>query len=67
MIEDDPDVVVMDLAAEAWQLWMSGYSSGYFHGLERGRQDERDDAAAIWQRVRRIVRNGLTERPREVA
>jgi len=48
---------LMSYTAAEWDVFMSGYRSGYGHGLDAGRIQADADAAALHRAAVRIVRS----------
>lgn len=50
---------ILNLPRERWEDWLSGYATGYLHGLEAGRTEGWEaaeaEASRIFQRAYRIV------------
>lgn len=47
---------IVSLTAEAWDAYLSGYTSGYVAGIERGRVLADEDAATLHREAVRVVR-----------
>jgi hypothetical protein len=61
------DVMLATLTDKEHELWMSGYSCGYVHGIARGREHERDEAAAFFRAAVRAVHTAAESAPRDRA
>jgi hypothetical protein len=50
---------ILNMPRERWEDWLSGYATGYLHGLEAGRTQGYDAAETtaqeLWRRAYRIV------------
>ena len=50
---------ILNMPRERWEDWLSGYATGYLHGLEAGRTQGWDaaetQAKELWRRAYRIV------------
>ena len=50
---------ILNMPRERWEDWLSGYATGYLHGLEAGRTQGYDaaetQAQELWRRAYRIV------------
>lgn len=57
---------VTAMGATTWDDYLTGYGEGYRHGIARGRELERDEAAQLWQVAARIVRTAAESPPRDV-
>lgn len=47
---------VTAMGATTWDDYLTGYGEGYRHGIARGRELEREEAAQLWQVAASIVR-----------
>lgn len=55
------------VSATTWDDYLTGYGEGYRHGIARGRELERDEAAQLWQVAARIVRTAAESPERDHA
>lgn len=56
---------VTAMGATTWDDYLTGYGEGYRHGIARGRELERDEAAQLWQVAARIVRTAAESPARD--
>ncbi len=56
-----------DLAQETWETFLNGYVVGYRHGLDAGREHERDELEEMGRTAARIVHRMAEIPPRDRA
>lgn len=48
-------LILANLSADQWDLWLDGYRAGYLQGIPVGREQERCEVAALQVCAARIV------------
>lgn len=65
-LKDSPPNVLEDWPDTRWRDYLAGYESGYSLGIDRGRQIEHDDVAAIQRHAAGIVHAMAKLAPRDL-